>query len=627
MERNAGAGARGNVNDERMDAISEALARMIRRQERVEARLDHIERAVGLQAGPAADAPSPAAKQLPEPSAESENSPDLRPAEEKLPIGSPAPAFPRVPPPLPDHALVQPLTEQPAARQPMLETRFGLNWLNRVGAITLLLGVGFFFKLAVDNQWIGPGMRVALGVSTGMAALSLGEWMSIRGQKIFARGMTGLGLGLLYLSFYASYGFYDLLPLAGAFLLMTATTAAAGALAFHYNSRVVAVLGLIGGFITPALLSTNQDRSSTITAYTLLLSLGALVLGKIRRWPVLAYLAIAGTYLLYSGWSSRWLADSTRPAAFGWLTLAFALFLVFTREAGLWLLPLNAALYFSASYAALNDNYHGSMGAFAAALGILHAAYSRLVDEKNLRQLSLAIAVAFVTIAVPIQFTGYRITIAWALEASACAWLARRLDSSRLEFGTGVLLTFVGLRLLGREYSIPTDGFWNVRLLTFAVSAAGFWIASRCLKAKEARTVTYCAGHIVLLWGLCLEISGWTGRNAADVSSATATGISILLTVYAIVLIASGTALRAAIHRLLGLSLIGIVILKLYLIDVWQLSRGFRIVAFLGLGAMLLLVSYLYSRFKPAIEKLWKNPAAENHDSPAPRSEPESGGL
>ena len=49
------------------------------------------------------------------------------------------------------------------------------------------------------------------------------------------------------------------------------------------------------------------------------------------------------------------------------------------------------------------------------------------------------------------------------------------------------------------------------------------------------------------------------------------------------------------------------VIAKLYLLDVWDLGRGFRITAFMALGVLLLLVSYLYSRFKPALERLWKD--------------------
>ncbi len=87
--------------------------------------------------------------------------------------------------------------------------------------------------------------------------------------------------------------------------------------------------------------------------------------------------------------------------------------------------------------------------------------------------------------------------------------------------------------------------------------------------------------------------------------------VSILMACYALALIAAGVATRTAINRLAGLGLMALVVAKLYLVDVWQLSRGFRITAFLGLGALLLLVSYLYSRFRPAIERLLKDRPAE----------------
>ena len=112
-----------------------------------------------------------------------------------------------------------------------------------------------------------------------------GEWISLRGQKTFARGLTGLGLALLYLSFYAGFAFYHLLPQGAAFLLMFLTTGAAAALALHYDSQAVALLGLIGGYLTPVLLSTGEDHMWTLAAYTVVLNLGALAIARIKRWP------------------------------------------------------------------------------------------------------------------------------------------------------------------------------------------------------------------------------------------------------------------------------------------------------------------------------------------------------
>src|SRR6266571_3406499 len=158
-----------------MDALSEAIARLLRRQDVTDRRLADIEKALGI-----ARAPAP----QPEP---------------------PPPPRVEVPPPAPVEAPPEPevLTAPAAAGyQPaLLETKVGLAWINRIAALTLTLCVAFFFKYAVDSAWIGPRDRVALGVFAGLAALGAGDRTWRGGQKTYAQGISGLGLAILYLSF------------------------------------------------------------------------------------------------------------------------------------------------------------------------------------------------------------------------------------------------------------------------------------------------------------------------------------------------------------------------------------------------------------------------------------------
>jgi uncharacterized membrane protein len=693
---------------ERLDVISEALARLWHSHQDLDTRLQRIEASLGLVAKPAPPPIEVAPPPLPDvvPAAPTPSSP---PPSEPAPIETAAP-----PPPLPE---------------PTLETLFGLNWLNRVAIVTLLFGVGFFFKYAVDNQWIGPGMRVALGIAAATFSLFIGEWMSLRNQKVFAQGMTGLGLALLYLSFYATFGFYHLLPQSVAFLLMALTTLAAGGLALHYSSPAAAVLGLLGGYLTPVLLSTGEDHPWVLFGYVFLLNLGGLGLVRARRWLPLEYLCVTATFLLYAAWASQWLADDTRPVAtvfaimfyaqfaagsisravwtaaqllagaapvviwsdpaqalplalvfaagglavaawrewpeapvttlaafwlpiwlagyhpesprgrvivFLWCSPGFALFFLWTawrtlirgraaRTAELWLLAANAAAYFGTSYFLLDPVYHQYVGAFALGLAILHALLAKLVwkpgEEQDAWQghLAAAIAVAFLTLAIPIQFTEFRITIAWALEGAALAWIGARFVNTWAGAGVVFLFTIACARLFTLDAWIYTTGneyrlIANGRFLTFAVSAASLWTASSVWRdVKKYAAAAYLAGHIVFLWALVMEAAGWAERTAApqDVSAVSTVAVSILMACYALALIAAGVATRTAINRLAGLGLMALVVAKLYLVDVWQLSRGFRITAFLGLGALLLLVSYLYSRFRPAIERLLKDRPAE----------------
>ena len=132
----------------------------------------------------------------------------------------------------PAHAeIVVPKPEPIAAAVPVadssahgkLETQMGLTWVNRVGAVTLVIGVAFFFKYAIDNRWIGETGRVLLGVIAGCLPLAVADHFWRRDQETFAQGICGSGIAVLYLSFYASFAFYHLVPQAVAFLLFSLT--------------------------------------------------------------------------------------------------------------------------------------------------------------------------------------------------------------------------------------------------------------------------------------------------------------------------------------------------------------------------------------------------------------------
>ena len=136
--------------------------------------------------------------------------------------------------------------------------------------------------------------------------------------------------------------------------------------------------------------------------------------------------------------------------------------------------------------------------------------------------LALGIALSFLTLAIPIQFTGFTITIAWAIQAAALTWIACRFQSTRMMVGALVVFGLVAGRLLLFEAETLPDPLsysllWNTRFSTFAVSAvamllAAFWTAPIL---KPAALISYFAGNFFLLWGLCLEIVGWAARSAS----------------------------------------------------------------------------------------------------------------
>jgi len=241
----------------------------------------------------------------------------------------------------------------------------------------------------------------------------------------------------------------------------------------------------------------------------------------------------------------------------------------------------------------------------------------RAHTEQRPLLLSLGVALTLLVLAAPIQFTAYRITMAWSLEFLALSWIALRTGNKLLRFGALLVSALVWLRLLAIDSWIFSDPqsytlIWNARFLTFIVAAVCSLLGAYWNKPNPGALIEYTAGHVIMLWGLSLEDLGWAARASSvqNLLSVETVSISILFAIYAIILVSIGVATRTAIHRIAGLGLMGFVVVKLYLFDVWQLGRVYRISAFVALGALLLATSLLYSHFRAVIESWWKNDQA-----------------
>ena len=668
---------------ERLDAISKALARLSRRLDDLESRLNRMEQ-------PASMPPPPPPWPAPEAAmaANAEHAPEpgfaaaeAAPAEQHLPSGMPA-----------------------APTAEAVESTFGLAWMNRIGVVTLVLGVAFLFKYAVDNQWIGPWLRVALGVLAGLAALALADRLYRSAQRVFAVGITGLGISVLYVSCYAAYGFYQLAPLPASFAGMVLTTAAAAWLALRYEAAAIAVLSLIGGFLTPLVLSTGRDAPWVLFPYLLLLIAGAVLLRRSRGWAAVEWLALLAGAAIYAAWFADHFEPAKRaPAAFFPLG-AYALFLLspssavrqlaqfgaglsaafvfrpesallfavllplaavgllrdmpaavaagfwipyrihvvsleagedfLVRLAGLacgfalvhgwtlwwgrrhadsrdWTVPLvhaaNAVAWYAASYALLEPGRHAWTGAFTLAAAILFAVSAWIVRRTEALALdSGVLSVAFLTLAIPIQFGAWRVSVAWILEAVLLAFLASRFQA-RLPHWIAAAVLMLGLgRAVFADVSMTVERiFVNTRFFVMLWAALGCWISASLLSPRALAAAAYIAGHGMMLAGAELEILGQIRRTVApeDVGSASLVAFSLVLAGYGFALVALGVFRRAKLDRALGLMALGFVVVKLYLYDVWQLGKLFRSAAFVGLGLLLVAASYLYSRHRERLSR------------------------
>jgi hypothetical protein len=182
--------------------------------------------------------------------------------------------------------------------------------------------------------------------------------------------------------------------------------------------------------------------------------------------PLAALAAITAAYLLFAGWPA-WRAKATSQPL---------------RLPDLLSTVLNAGLYLAAGYGLLQMVSPNYTGAFIAAIAVVQMAQAKALWTNDRRGATLSGGVACVlfVLAAPVQFAGYRVTMVWAAEAAAIAWIGVRLRENRALYGSGVAFGLVLIRLAFIESGLYTNGalfplMANARLLTFVVSACAFW--------------------------------------------------------------------------------------------------------------------------------------------------------
>lgn len=207
-----------------------------------------------------------------------------------------------------------------------LEQRIGGRWLNRIGVVILIFAAGFFLKYAFENYWIGAWGRIIIGFVAGVAGLALGGRLRAVGYKDYASGLFGGGIVVLYLTAYAAHVFYALVNQFSAFTFMTGVTALAVFLAIKFDALPIAVIGLIGGFLTPPLLASETAREIELFSYVTLLNAGVLAIAYKRGWRVLVYLAFAATTLTFAAWMASAYYATMFGRALSFATLFFFIF-------------------------------------------------------------------------------------------------------------------------------------------------------------------------------------------------------------------------------------------------------------------------------------------------------------
>jgi len=552
-----------------------------------------------------------------------------------LPAANVASTPPAVPPPASPVKPAQPPRPTPPPRAAELrlpaaqgetdvETMIAGRWLYYVGILALAFAVTFFLKYAFDNNWIGPAGRVAIGLLIGSALFPLSGWILKRGYEYFSEGIAGLGAAILYLSIWAGWHYYALFTQPTAFTLMIVVTAAATVVALGRNSERIAVLALVGGVLTPILVSTGHNEEVALFTYLAILGAGMLCVAWKRDWISLPPLLFVTTAIYFWGWYDEFYARNELTTTILFATVFFVLFGALpairsirggelpATEIGLVL--FNAFQYLLVLRVTLWPEYRWGLTFGVLALAAVHLMAERALPHKENRASRLTrilyagLALMFVTLAIPISLDGEWITIAWAAEGVLLIWSGLRIQSGALRSAGFVIFLIVGIRLVAVPIEAAPVFLLNARFLTLTFCAAAFlaaYLFARRSPAEipemEARLYYALAigANFCFLLALSIDIWDLCGRMPSlgiDRDLAQELALSVLWLIYALALMVPGVLRKSATLRWQGLVLLGVTIFKVFFLDLSFLTRFYRIVSFFILGLVLLLVSFFYQR-------------------------------
>lgn len=576
-----------------------------------------------------------------------------RPATEALESTVTRPVTPTAPPPGPMLTAppVPPVPPRPVGsgqqassaalrqgRPEELEGKIGQLWLNRIGIFAILIGVSYFIKYAFDNGWIGPTGRVALGLLAGIAVILWSERFRGRGYKAFSYSLKAVGIGVLYLALWGAFQVYHLIPSGIAFAAMILVTAFTMTLAITQDAEILEAFALIGGFSTPVLLSTGENHQIVLFSYVALLDVAMLVTVGFKPWRRLLVGSFIGTAIMYVGWYIAYYTKDQRATTvfftllFGAIFAAIPLITPLTKSrwhggfsVTLTLLPLvNAAAVFLALYVmyereTVRLTWYAL--ALAAAYLLLSSQFKRRVGGEpevvqTINLLHVAIAIAFITIAVPLKLDAHWITIGWLVESAVLLLVAVRTHVDFLRYFAGATLALGVVRLLVVDNFNVQTLIFNARFATYLVAIAilgGIVAAGERFASERERPFVQLAGialNLLALRALTLEAGGyfarqlsmWYQTHPSDyIGSQTIVfeqrfSYSAIWLIYGAGLMMFGFWRRSAFVRWQALVLIAFTVGKVFLFDVSELQQGYRIVSFIALGAVLMGISYIYHR-------------------------------
>ena len=397
----------------------------------------------------------------------------------------------------------------------------------KVGVVLSLFGMAFFIREAIDRQLFDLPIEFRLA---GVAAFGLGllivGWRLRERRRVYALSLQGGGVALLYLTAYAAFALYGLIPAAAAFAFLLVLTIAGGMLAVLQDSRALAVLGIVGGFMAPMLVSSGSSEHVLLFSYYAILNIAVVGIAWFKAWRELNLLGFVFTFGIgslwgYQGYQSEHFA-TTEPFLVLFVLMYTLIPVLFAyRQAPNLRGVVDGTLVFGTPIvgfglqASLVGDTEYGLAISAISLAALYVAVSTFIHRrtKHLRVMMEAffgLGIVFLAITAPLALDARWTSIAWALQGAAMVWLSCRQQKwLALLAGCALqLLAGISFAVQSGGYSAETVPVLNGFFLGAALIALAGWFSGWWLDRGEypavARPMPGPAKRLVLAWS-----TGW----------------------------------------------------------------------------------------------------------------------
>jgi uncharacterized membrane protein len=354
-------------------------------------------------------------------------------------------------------------THRPFMQQWSLENFIGLRLIHFIGIVVLVIGLSIGVKYAINKDLISEGMRIFLAYAAGFILLILSFRLKEK-YTLFSAILFSGAMASLYFTTYAAYVYYAMMPFVLAFVLMILMTVYTVFEAIRYARQEIALLGLVGAYGIPFLISQNNDRPELFFLYISMINLGVVYLCIRKQWKRVGRAAQTITWILFLGWASLSQREGWPPTGFVFLVFFFLLFLftivapkklesrMFSINDTYQLVLNNLAFYLGSLFVFgwITDTDIAMVSLFLSIFTALQALafHYYLKEEMILVRMLATLALMLFIVFIGFQWTGFVVTLLWLLTAVLVFAWGFMMRSVQARLGAIILIGLTLAKLL-----------------------------------------------------------------------------------------------------------------------------------------------------------------------------------